>query len=133
MIPEATASWLCLSTLGWLGDPLSLGYARLLEKSDLYRLPPSRDSAKYTARIEKAFQRRKAHADEINAEIENHELRSPLRLCLVWAPTGDSASQYSAWIMNTNHPRAEPSLVLAMNDPGFWWLWVREERAQATG
>jgi len=120
--PEATASWLSLITFGWLDDLLSLGYARPLEKSDLYRLPPSRDSSKYAAQIEAAFQHRKARADETNAKIDNHELKPPLRLRLVWALTGNSASRYDAWI--TNYPRAKPSLVLALNDAVFWWLWV---------
>ena len=122
MTPETTASWLDLVTFGWLGDLLNMGYARPLEKSDLYRLPPSRDSAKYAARIEKAFQRRKAHADKINTKIDNHELRPPLYLRLVWTLTGDSTDQYDDWIKN--HPRTEPSLVLALNDAVFWWLWV---------
>jgi len=122
LTPEATANLFSLITFGWLGDLLSLGYARPLERSDLYQLPPSRDSAKYAARIEKAFQRRKTHADKINAKIDNRELSPPLRLRLVWALTGNSASKYDTWIMN--HPRAEPSLVLALNDAVFWWLWV---------
>ena len=122
MSPETTASWLDLVTFGWLGNLLSLGYARPLEKSDLYRLPPNRDSAKYAARIEKAFQRRKAHSDKINTKIDNHELRPPLCLRFVWALTGNSTDQYESWIKN--HPRAEPSLVLALNDAVFWWLWV---------
>jgi len=122
LTPEATANWLSLITFGWLGDLLSLGYARPLEKSDLYRLPPSRDSAKYAARIERAFQRRKIHADKINAKIESRELKPPLRLRLVWGLTGDSVSKYDAWI--ATHPRAEPSLVLALNEAIFWWLWV---------
>ena len=122
LTPEATANWLSLITFGWLNNLLSLGYARPLEKSDLYRLPPRRDCAKYAARIEEAFQRRKTHAEKINAEIDNHELQPPLRLRLVWALTGDSTSQYGAWV--ANHPRAEPSLALALNDAVFWWLWV---------
>ena len=122
MTPEATASWPSLITFGWLGDLLSLGYARPLEKSDLYRLPPTRDSATYATRIERAFQRRKAHADKINVKIDNRELKPPLRLRLVWALVGNSASRYDAWI--ANHPRAEPSLVLALNDAVFWWLWI---------
>jgi len=120
--PEATASWISLITFGWLGDLLSLGYARPLEKSDLYRLAPNRDSAKYATRIENAFQRRKAHADKINAKIDNRELKPPLHLRLVWALMGNSTSQYDTWI--TNHPRAEPSLVRALNDAVFWWLWI---------
>ena len=122
LTPEATANWLSLITFGWLGDLLSLGYARPLEKSDLYRLPPSRDPAKYAARIERAFQRRKTLADKINAKIDNRELKPPLRLRLVWALTGNSAGKYDIWI--ANHPRAEPSLVRALNDAVFWWLWV---------
>ena len=121
LTPEATATWLNLITFGWLGDLLSLGYARPLEKSDLYRLPPSQDSAKYAVRIERAFQRRKAHADKINVKIDNRELKPPLRLRIVWALTGGSASKCDTWI--ANHPRAEPSLVLALNDAVFWWLW----------
>ena len=122
LTPEATANWLSLITFGWLGDLLNLGYARPLEKSDLYRLPSSRDSAKYAARIEEAFQRRKTHADMINVQIDKHELKPPLRLRLMWALIGNSASRYDTWI--SNHPRAEPSLVLALNDAVFWWLWV---------
>ena len=122
MTPEVTATWLSLITFGWLDDLLSLGYARPLEKSDLYRLPSSRDSAKYAKGIETAFQRRKVDADKINAKIANRELKPPLRLRLIWALTGDSTKQYEAWI--TNHPRAEPSLVLALNDAIFWWLWI---------
>jgi hypothetical protein len=51
MTPETTMSWLTLINFGWLVDLLSLGYARPLEKSDLYQLPPSRDSAKYAAQL----------------------------------------------------------------------------------
>ena len=120
--PETTASWVGLITFGWLGDLLSLGYARPLELSDLYQLPPSRDSAKYAARIERAFQRRKTHADKINAKIQNRELKPPLLLRFLWALTGNSTSRYNAWIRS--HPRAEPNLVLALNDVVFWWLWV---------
>ena len=120
--PETTASWVGLITFGWLGDLLSLGYARPLELSDLYQLPPSRDSAKYAAQIERAFQRRKTHADKINAKIQNRDLKPPLLLRFLWALTGNSTSRYNAWIRN--HPRAEPSLVLALNDVVFWWLWV---------
>jgi len=122
MTPEATASWLSLITFGWLGNLLSLGYARPLEKSDLYRLPPSRDSAKYAAQIERAFQRRKTHAEKTNVKIDNRELKPPLHLRLLWALMGGSTSRYDVWI--TNHPRAEPSLVLALNDAVFWWLWA---------
>lgn len=122
LTPEATANWAGLITFGWLGDLLSLGYARPLETSDLYRLPSSRDSAKYAARIEKAFQRRKTHADRINAKIDNRELKPPLHLRLIWALTGNSKTQYGVWIKN--HPRAEPSFVLTLNDVVFQWLWV---------
>ena len=122
LTPEATTNWVSITTFGWLGDLLSLGYARPLEISDLYRLPSNRDSAKYATQIERAFQRRKTNADKINAKIDNRELKPPLHLRLMWALTDNSKNQYSTWI--TNHPRVEPSLVLALNDVVFWWLWV---------
>ena len=111
MTPEATVSWLGPTSFGWLGDLLSLGYAQPLEKSDLNRLPPSRDSAKYAARIEEVFQRRKTHADEINVKIENRELRPPLRLRPVCAMTSDSISKMSVNFFFTRFPPAKPRWV----------------------
>lgn len=122
LTPEATANWYNVVTFGWLDTIMAIGYARPLEKSDLYRLPSSRDSAKYAKRIEESFEKRRLRADEINDLIARKELEAPLRLRAWWSVTGDSTRKREEWLSKL--PRAEPSLALALNDSIFWWLWV---------
>lgn len=122
MTPEHAAGWYDTITFGWLKSIIAVGYTRPLEKSDLYQLSPSRDSAKYARLMEQAFEKRRLRAQEINDHIDKGDLEAPLRLRFWWGLTGDASQKRQKWI--SSHPRAEPSLVLALNDAVFWWLWV---------
>lgn len=122
LTPEATANWYNIVTFGWLDSIMAIGYARPLEKSDLYKLPSSRDSAKYAKRVEDAFEKRRLRANEINDLIDRNELEAPVRLRILWSATGDATRKREEWLRKL--PRAEPSLALALNDSIFWWLWI---------
>ncbi|GJJ09853.1 hypothetical protein Clacol_004077 [Clathrus columnatus] len=120
MIPEASASIFSIITFNWMASILSLGYARPLEPTDLWKLQDNRSAAVISEKILTSFEKRVKAADEYNARLKNGEI-SPGWRALWWAVRGDRVQREKNWREKTG--RKKPSLSLALNDSVFWWFW----------
>ncbi|KAH9031752.1 ABC transporter [Lactarius pseudohatsudake] len=120
-IPEMTAGWFSLLTFGWMNSLMTLGYARPLEASDLWKLQEHRSSEVIANAILDSFEARRKKADEYNTRLSNGEIKPPLKLRLMSALRGDSEERLRQWMEKDG--RKQPSLTLAINDSVKWWFW----------
>jgi hypothetical protein len=121
LIPEATAGWFSLLTFSWITALLSLGYARPLEATDLYKLQDERSAAVIGKKIVDSFERRRRIAAEYNTRLEKGEI-SPGLKGLWWSLRGIRAEREKHWREVSGKKKA--SLALAMNDSVFWVFWT---------
>ncbi|KAF8199630.1 ATP-binding cassette transporter YOR1 [Pholiota molesta] len=103
LIPEATANFFNLVTFGWIGPLLSLGYARPLEATDLWKLQEDRGAAHVASLITESFARRLKEAEEYNKRLANGEIKPGMK----GRKTG----------------KKKASLAWALNDSVKWWFW----------
>ena len=120
LIPEVNASWYDILSFGWITPLMSLGYARPLEASDLYKLQDHRASAVIAERITKSFERRQKEAAEYNERLASGEIGPGLK-GVWWSLRGVRAEREKQWREKDGRKRA--SLVWAMNDSIKWWFW----------
>lgn len=120
LIPEATASFFSLVTFQWMTSMLSLGYARPLEPTDLWKLQDRRAAAAISGKILASFEKRSKAADEYNTRLANG-LASPGWRKLWWTLRGNKAEREKQW--RAKDGLRKPSLVLAMNDSVAYWFW----------
>ncbi|KAF9484351.1 ABC transporter [Pholiota conissans] len=120
LIPEASASFFDLVTFGWMGPLLSLGYARPLEATDLWKLQDKRSAAHVASLITESFTRRLKKAEEYNKKLADGEI-SPGLKGVWWSITGKREKKEREWRQKTGRKKA--SLVWAMNDSVKWWFW----------
>lgn len=120
LLPEVTANWYNILTFGWITALLSLGYARPLEASDLYRLPDHRSAKIIGDKITASFDARVKKANEYNARLANGEISAGWRV-IWWSLRGNRAQREKLWREKDGRRRA--SLVLAMNDSIAYWFW----------
>ncbi|KAF8258908.1 ABC transporter [Lactarius quietus] len=120
-IPEMTAGWFSILTFGWMNSLMTLGYARPLEASDLWKLQEHRSSEVIAHAILDSFEARRTKADEYNARLANGEIKPPLRLRLMSTLRGDGDERLRKWMEKDG--RKQPSLAMAINDSVKWWFW----------
>ncbi|KAG1773522.1 ABC transporter [Suillus occidentalis] len=120
LIPEATAGFASLLWFSWLTPLLSLGYARPLESSDLYRLQEERGALPIADAIITSFKARQKKAAEYNERLTKGEIGPGLK-GLWWSIRGVRAEREKQWREKDGQRKA--SLILAMNDSIFWWFW----------
>jgi ABC-type multidrug transport system fused ATPase/permease subunit len=120
-IPEMTAGWFSLLTFGWMNSIMTLGYARPLEASDLWKLQDHRSSEVIAEAILNSFEDRRNKVDEYNARLANGEIDPPLSLRLKSLLRGNREERLRLW--REKDGRKRPSLTLAMNDSVKWWFW----------
>ncbi|KAG2058537.1 hypothetical protein BDR06DRAFT_1004242 [Suillus hirtellus] len=120
LIPEATAGFASLLWFTWITPLLSLGYARPLESSDLYRLQEERGSLPIAEAILASFKTRQKKAAEYNERLTKGEISPGLR-GLWWSIKGIRKEREKQWREKDGKRKA--SLILAMNDSVFWWFW----------
>ena len=114
---------------------LSLGYARRLEATDLYKLQSERRAGYIADQITESFERRVKFANEYNEKLGNNEITPGLK-ALWWTVLGNREAKEKKWRDETG--RKKPSIVLAMNDSIKWWFWsaglfkVASDTAQIT-
>ncbi|KAI9461546.1 ABC transporter [Lactarius psammicola] len=106
-IPEMTAGWFSLLTFGWMNSLMTLGYARPLEASDLWKLQEHRSS--------------EVIANDYSRLIRGSPQEPPLRLRLMSALRGDGEERLRKWVEKDG--KKQPSLTLAINDSIKWWFW----------
>jgi hypothetical protein len=104
-----------------MGPLLSLGYARPLEASDLYKLQDDRSSQAIAKRILDSFEARRIKADAYNTRLANGEV-SPGLKGLWWSLRGIRREREREWREVSGKKKA--SLALAMNDSVFWFFWI---------
>ena len=115
---------------------MTLGYARPLEASDLWKLQEYRSSQVIADAILNSFEARQREADEYNARLANGEIQPPLSLRLMSRLRGKREEKLKRW--RENDGKKQPSLTWAMNDSIKWWFWsagilkVIGDTAQAT-
>ncbi|KAG1882251.1 ABC transporter [Suillus subluteus] len=120
LIPEATAGFASLLWFTWITPLLSLGYARPLESSDLYRLQEECGALPIADAILTSFKTRKRKAAEYNERLAKGEIDPGLK-GLWWSMRGVRAEREKQWREKDGKRKA--SLILAMNDSIFWWFW----------
>jgi hypothetical protein len=120
-IPEMTAGWFSLLTFNWMNNLMTLGYARPLEASDLWKLQDHRSAGVIAESILDSFDARRKKADEYNARLANGDIKPPLRLRVMSRLRGDGEERLKRW--REKDGKAQPSLTLAMNDAIKWWFW----------
>ena len=120
IIPEATAGLFSLITFSWITSLLSLGYARPLEATDLYKLQSERSAAHIADKITESFAQRLIFANEYNEKLANGEIKPGIK-ALWWTILGNREAKEKKWRDETGRKRA--SIVLAMNDSVKWWFW----------
>ncbi|KAG2110951.1 ABC transporter [Suillus discolor] len=120
LIPEATAGFASLLWFTWITPLLSLGYARPLESSDLYRLREEHGALPIAEAILVSFKTRQKKAAEYNERLAKGEI-SPGLKGLWWSIKGVRTEREKQWREKDGKRKA--SLILAMNDSVFWWFW----------
>jgi ABC-type multidrug transport system fused ATPase/permease subunit len=120
-IPEMTAGWFSLLTFSWMNSLMTLGYARPLEASDLWKLQDHRSAGFIAENILNSFDARRKKADEYNARLTNGEIKPPLSLRVMSRLRGDGEERLKRW--REKDGKAQASLTLAMNDAIKWWFW----------
>ncbi|KAI0822453.1 P-loop containing nucleoside triphosphate hydrolase protein [Trametes gibbosa] len=120
LIPEVNAGWWDTVTFGWITPLMSLGYARPLEATDLYKLQDGRAAAVVAEKITKSFEARQIAAADYNARLENGEIGPGLK-GVWWSIRGNRAEREKQWREKDGRRRA--SLILALNDSVKWWFW----------
>ncbi|KAI0300742.1 ABC transporter [Russula brevipes] len=120
-IPEMTAGWFDQLTFGWMNSLMTLGYARPLEASDLWKLQEHRSSEVIAMAILDSFEARRKRAEEYNARLANGEVKPPLSLRLKSLIRGDREERLKRWREKDGKKRA--SLTWAINDSIKWWFW----------
>ncbi|KAF8519129.1 ABC transporter [Hysterangium stoloniferum] len=120
MIPEESASIFSLITFSWITSMLSLGYARPLEPTDLWKLQDRRSSAFISSKILASFQKRAKVAEGYNTKLAKGEIGPGVRK-IWWSLRGNRAEREKKW--REKDGRKKPSLTLAMNDSVAWWFW----------
>jgi hypothetical protein len=121
LIPEATAGWFDLVTFSWISPLLSLGYARPLEATDLFKLQEDRSAAVIAKKITDSFESRRKKADEYNDRLARGKVSPGLR-GIWWSLKGNRQERERHWREVTG--KRKPSLILAMNDSVFWFFWI---------
>ena len=120
IIPEVTANFFSLITFSWITPLLSLGYARPVEATDLYKLQSYRGAAHIANRITQSFARQVKFANEYNEKLANGEIKPGLK-ALWWTVRGNREAREKRWRDETGRKKA--SIVWAMNDSVKWWFW----------
>ena len=100
---------------------MTLGYARPLQATDLWKLQDHRSSEIIANAILDSFDARRRKADEHNTRLANGEIKPPLRLRLMSALRGDGEERLKQWVEKDG--RKQASLTLAINDSIKWWFW----------
>ncbi|TCD64284.1 hypothetical protein EIP91_004292 [Steccherinum ochraceum] len=119
-LPESTAGWFSLLTFGWITALLSLGYARPLEASDLYKLPDNRSAKIIGDKITASYNARAKRAQEYNTRLANGEISAGWRV-VWWTLRRNRAEKEKQWRERDGRQRA--SLIWAMNDSIAYWFW----------
>ncbi|CAK5275397.1 unnamed protein product [Mycena citricolor] len=120
LTPELSASFLSILLFGWIGPLIALGYARPLEKTDMYKLSDAHASARIAGLITASFDRRCERAAAYNARLLSGEIRPGWR-ALWWSVRGRRAEREKKW--REVDGQKKPSLVYAINDSVKWWFW----------
>jgi hypothetical protein len=120
LLPEATAGWFSLVTFTWMTPLLSLGYARPLEASDLYKLQDNRSAAYIADKINTSYEARKKKADAYNVRLANGEINPGWRV-VWWSIRRNRKDRERKWREVTGRKKA--SLTYALNDSVKWWFW----------
>ncbi len=97
-----TAGWFSLLTFSWMNSLMTLGYARPLEASDLWKLQDHRSAGVISESILNSFDARRKKADDYNVRLANGEIKPPLRLVL--KVIGDTAQVTSPLILKVGYP-----------------------------
>ncbi|KAJ3509959.1 hypothetical protein NLJ89_g4941 [Agrocybe chaxingu] len=121
MIPEASANFFSLLTFQWMTPLMSLGYARPLKESDLYRLQDSSSASHIGDVIVQSFERRRKTAEEYNERLTSGQVSPSKWKVLCWSLLGNSEAREKYW--RNVDGKKYPSLVLAMNDSVKYRFW----------
>lgn len=120
-LPDTDANIFSTLTFGWLNPLMSLGYARTLEATDLYKLQDHRSSAVISEKITTSFYARKAKVDAWNARLDRGEIHPGVMKKVWWGMTGNRDEKEREWRKGA---RKRASLALSMNDSVKLWFWT---------
>ncbi|KIY65390.1 hypothetical protein CYLTODRAFT_492364 [Cylindrobasidium torrendii FP15055 ss-10] len=121
MTPEVSANWFSQATFNWVTPLLSLGYARPLEPTDLYKLPPQEAAAVIGQKIVDSFEQRQLAANAYNTRLLSGEIQPTMFQKVHWTVRGSRADREKQWREKDGQRRA--SLTWSINDSVKWMFW----------
>ncbi|KAJ7771298.1 ABC protein [Mycena maculata] len=114
-IPYVTASLISRLTYTWITPMMVLGYQRTLQATDLWKMGPEQEAGFLSERLDAAWSRRVAAAQEWNVRLDNGEVGPGWLKRTAWAlPGRDGKALEKAW--REKDGRREASLAWALND-----------------
>ncbi|KAJ3504976.1 hypothetical protein NLJ89_g7658 [Agrocybe chaxingu] len=129
-IPLSTASLASMLTYSWVTPIMRLGYQRTLQAADLWKLDHSHSTAVLASTFDEAWSRRKANAEDWNAQLGKggiqpnslrrlywfiRAMRAGRNYSLRYAELDDHWRQFDG--------RQHPSISLALNDTIGFFFW----------
>jgi ATP-binding cassette subfamily C (CFTR/MRP) protein 1 len=124
VIPLASANIIGMLSYSWLTPIMHLGYQRTLQATDLWRLDERRTSAVLSAKLDAAWARRCAAADEYNARLTAGQIKPSLWTKWKWAMNprgGNTMEKEKQW--REKDGRKEPSLAWSLNEVFGFEFW----------
>ena len=121
LTPEASASFLSLLTFQWISPMLTLGYARPLEATDLWKLDETQACSAIAEKIASSLVVQRLQADEYNARLSRGEVQSSFWRRTWWSLQGRRGEGEVLW--REQYGRQRPSLTRAINDSVKWLFW----------
>ncbi|CAA7271099.1 unnamed protein product [Cyclocybe aegerita] len=129
-IPLSTASIASLLTYTWVTPIMRLGYQRTLQAPDLWKLDHSHTTAVLASTFDEAWSRRKASAEDWNAQLGKGIIQPNLLRRLYWFIRAMRAGRnYSRRYAELDDywrqlgGRQHPSISLALNDTIGFFFW----------
>ncbi|KZS94671.1 ABC protein [Sistotremastrum niveocremeum HHB9708] len=128
LIPLATASIFSMLTYTWITPMMVLGYQRILQAPDLWKLDPSREAGPLSQKLDNAWARRFNEAKEWNARLDKGEIQPGRWTRMKWSTVALykgktwKEERYKRW--RTDDGRKVPSLAWALNETFGWHFWL---------
>ncbi|KAI0710130.1 P-loop containing nucleoside triphosphate hydrolase protein [Earliella scabrosa] len=130
VIPLVYSSFLSILTYTWINPIMSLGYQRILQATDLWKMDESRQSGNLGAQLDQAWAARVKAAEDWNARLAAGEIKPGVLKRAKWsvqALRGKGAYSARRAALETHwrevDGRKEPSLAWTLNDVfgrDFW-------------
>lgn len=121
LIPEVNARWYDLAWFSWVEPMLSLGAARPLQPTDMWRLDPNRSSEIISRDIAKNYYARKKKCEAYNERLADPSTPLPRSRRVLFSVLPNREKREQEY--RTKGGRKKPSLAMALSDTFGWFFW----------